>query len=630
MALLPAAAQGPATSATLAQPMPAPPTAATPKTPSTDVKLPPNRDRRRAAKTFLSAGKLFLAQRYETAMGLYQKAADLDPSMPDYKLAVEVARSHAVTALVQASARARLQGDASTARIALSRALALDPTNPQVAEHLGELGDNAASQLPQPLYAETGIQPTSAVAISPLHKTQSFHLNTDLRQIVQQLFRAYGIEATIDDSVRNERIRFDIDDVSFDQAVHAFQLVSHTFYVPLDTRRVLVARDSREIRQQYTRQEMETIYLNGLTAAEMTELTGIAKNVFGIQSTGVDASASAITLRAAPADLDSFNRTVAELLKGHSQVLLDVNVLQIAHTNQNTRGLALPQSMTSFNVYAEEQSLLTSNAALVQQIISSGLASASNPLAIIAVLIASGSVSSTLFSSGFALFGGGITESALSPGTTTLNLNLNSSDSRQIDRVQLRLGDNEASTFKLGTRYPIQTSSFSSLASSSAVAGLTTAGNSSALAALLASATSGASTVPMVEYQDLGLSLKTTANVMRNDRVALTIDMKIDALSGSTMNGNPVLNSRAYSGVVQLKTDSAVVIAGELDKSQSRAITGTPGLGDIPGLSQLDSKDTQKNYALMMIVITPHVVRGPELGGHTPMMRIERGSQPAN
>jgi len=63
--------------------------------------------------------------------------------------------------------------------------------------------------------------------------------------------------------------------------------------------------------------------------------------------------------------------------------------------------------MSAFNVAAEEQSLLSQNESLVQQIISSGLASANNPLEIIAILIASGDVSSSLFSSGLALFGGG-------------------------------------------------------------------------------------------------------------------------------------------------------------------------------------------------------------------------------
>jgi type II secretory pathway component GspD/PulD (secretin) len=127
-----------------------------------------------------------------------------------------------------------------------------------------------------------------------------------------------------------------------------------------------------------------------------------------------------------------------------------------------------------------------------------------------------------------------------------------------------------------------------------------------------------------VEYQDLGLTLKATASVMRNSDVALNLDMKITALSGSSLNGNPILNNRSYSGVVTVKEGSTVVVASELDKSQSRDISGTPGLSEIPGLNNVSDKDAQKNYATLLIIITPHVIRGTQSGGHTPMMRIEK------
>jgi type II secretory pathway component GspD/PulD (secretin) len=115
---------------------------------------------------------------------------------------------------------------------------------------------------------------------------------------------------------------------------------------------------------------------------------------------------------------------------------------------------------------------------------------------------------------------------------------------------------------------------------------------------------------------------------MRSDQVALTIDLNITALSGSLINGNPILNNRSYSGVVTIKQDSAVVIASEIDKSESRDISGTPGLSEIPGMSNLTDKDAQKNYATLLVIITPHVVRSTQDSGRTPMRRVDmKGSQ---
>jgi type II secretory pathway component GspD/PulD (secretin) len=128
----------------------------------------------------------------------------------------------------------------------------------------------------------------------------------------------------------------------------------------------------------------------------------------------------------------------------------------------------------------------------------------------------------------------------------------------------------------------------------------------------------------MVQYEDLGLTLKTTPRVLRNGNVALNIDMKLDALSGSSIDGDPILNNRAYSGVVMTKEGEATVIATELDKTQSRALSGTPGLSEVPGMNDLSDKETESDVATLIIVITPHVVRGPQAAGHTAMMRIEK------
>jgi Flp pilus assembly secretin CpaC len=114
---------------------------------------------------------------------------------------------------------------------------------------------------------------------------------------------------------------------------------------------------------------------------------------------------------------------------------------------------------------------------------------------------------------------------------------------------------------------------------------------------------------------------------MRNGNVALTLEMKITALAGSSLNGVPVLNNRDYSGVVTLKEGAGVVVVSELDKNESRALSGLPGITEIPGLNNVTENATQKNYASLLIVITPHVVRGFQASGHSPMIQVERNAR---
>lgn len=614
-----------------AQAPPTPPqnaSAAIQSAPQVDTKTVRNKDRRKAAKLFLQATGLFEKEDFEEAMHLYQQAAELDPSKRDYELAAEVARNHAVTALIQAAASDRVHGDTAGARAALAEALALNPQSAQASEHLYELGKEAIAAVPAPLYGQStsdlGAIPTLATA-SGVH---SFHLRSDQRQVIQQVFKAYGLETTLDESVRPMQVRFELDDATFDQATRTLELLTKTFHVPVDAHRVIVARESRENRQQFERQEMETIYLSGLSTPELTEIsTRLARDIFGTSLAVVNASANTITLKASASTLSAFNKTVLPLLDGRDQVILDVRMIKLAHTSSRNTGAHLPQTMSAYNIYSEEQSILNANQALIQQIISSGLAAPGDTLAIIGILIASGQISSNLFSGGIATFGGGITASALSPGSATANLSLNSSDSRLLDQVQLRLGDGEDGQLRLGERYPIQTSSYSSgIGSGVNIPGLTGAGNSGALSGLLSGLSGLGGTVPMIEYQDLGLTLKATPRILRSGEVALKFDMKLDALAGASINDVPILSNTAYSGVVTLKEGQAVVVVSELDKSQSRAISGTPGISEIPGLNNLTGMDREKNTSTLLIIITPNVIRTTQPAGHTPMIRVERSS----
>lgn len=602
---------------------------AQPNTPAAaqNVRQPTSSERRKAAKLYLAASKLYEHQQFGQALQQYELAAHLDATNPDYTLAAQVARSHAVTAFIQAAARARTRGDRVAERASLEQALKLDAENPTVAEHLRNLADEAAG--PSSMLSE-GAEPRLAPPdqLRPSTSRHSFHLRSSQRQLIQQVFKAYGIDATIDDSVRAMTVRLDVDDLSFADAVHALGMLTQTFYVPIDMHRVLVARDTRDLRQQYMRNALETVYLSGLSATEMTDMGNIAKNVFDVQQTAVDPTAGTLTMRAPEKNLNAFKTTYDDLMEGRSQVLIEVRLLQLAHNSTVNTGAQPPQTVTAFNVYAEEQSILNANQSLVQQIISSGLASAGDTATILGILLASGQVSSSLFSNGVALFGGGLTLSGVSPAPVTFNLNLNSSDSRELDDFQLRLQDGEEGTLKSGTRYPITTSSFSNLGASGInIPGLTSAGNSGSLSSLLSSVSGAATTIPQVEYQDLGLTMKATPRVLRSGDVALTVDLKITALAGSSVNGVPILANRAYSGVVIAPQDQAVVIASEMDRQQSRAISGFPGLSEIPGLNNATGKDIEKSDSTLLIIMTPHIVRSPHSSGHSPMLSVERSSQ---
>lgn len=586
------------------------------------MRLPSASDRRRAAKLYMAASTLYKSELFEEAFKDFNQAASLDPANPDYAMAVEVARSHAVTALIQEASRYRTHGNIAPAQSALQRALAIDPSNSNVAEHLRELANPEVSW-DQDIHKTPQLAPP--IELEPAAGKQSFHEHGPARQVIEKVYKAYGLEATVDDSVRNSNVRLDVDDVDYAQAVHILGLVTDSFAAPIDAHRLVVARDNRTMREQYMHNAVQTFYLAGLNSTEMTDIGNIARNIFNVRHTSVNTSAGTITLEAPEQDLKAFDSTYRELSEGRPQVLLEVRLISLAHSRTMNTGAQPPQSFTAFNVYAEEQALLSQNSALVQQIIQSGLAAPGDTLTILAILLASGQISSSLFSGGVALFGGGLTLSAITTAPVTVNLNLNSSDSRELDDYQLRLADNEDGTLKSGTRYPIMTSNLSGAAGGLNIAGLNLPGTSSSLTSLLSSLSSAAS-VPQIQYQDLGLTLKARPRILRSGGVALNLDLKITALAGSSINGVPVLANRSYTGDVITPAGQAVVIAGEMDKSEARAISGLPGLSELPGLNDVTEKTTDENDSTLLIILTPHVVRTPFGEFKGPMLPLERDS----
>src|SRR5206468_8802717 len=141
-------------------------------------------------------------------------------------------------------------------------------------------------------------------------------------------------------------------------------------------------------------------------------------------------------------------------------------------------------------------------------------------------------------------------------------------------------------TLKSGTRYPIITGSYGTSGSGGLnIPGLNLPGTSGSLGSLLSSLQSAQTAIPQFQYEDLGLVLKTRPRVLRSGDVAMTIDIKITALAGASINDVPILANRAYSGAVTVPQDQGVVLAAEIDKSEMRAISGWPGLSEIPGLN---------------------------------------------
>jgi general secretion pathway protein D len=568
---------------------------------------PSARQTRAAEKFYLQGVRATEKGDVDGAEKAFAKASKADPSNHEYALDWEIARQHSVTKLVQDADKARLLGQNEVARAKLAEALALEPKNQEVAQHIDDLA-NLAGPPPDPVTANFA----PPIELTPKPGKQSFHFRSTEQEVLRRVIDAYGLKMVDDGSLATKTISFDADDVNFAQAAHLLSLTTHSFMVPLDPARVLIAKDTKENHDKYDRLALETLRLPGLTPTEFSDVSNLAKNVLGIQQAAAQPELGTLTVRAPAPSLMALNKTLADLLDGKSEVLLEVKIFEVASTRTRVVGVQLPQTTTVFNVSTELNSVLSQNSSLVQQIISSGLANAGDFAAIAAILIASGEVTSSILTQPFATFGNGLTLTGLTSNGITGNLSLNMSDTRSLNQVHLRLDDNAEGTIRIGTRYPIITSSYSSIAASSvSIPGISSPGLSSVLSGLGISANNLASVqpIPQVQYQDLGLILKVTPRIERNDDVVLKLDLKIQALQGASLNGVPVLTNRSYTADIHLRGGASALVVGDLSRQESNAVSGTPGLTELPGFAALSSTTKEYDVSNLAILVTPHILR---------------------
>jgi Flp pilus assembly secretin CpaC len=117
---------------------------------------------------------------------------------------------------------------------------------------------------------------------------------------------------------------------------------------------------------------------------------------------------------------------------------------------------------------------------------------------------------------------------------------------------------------------------------------------------------------PGSEFIDLGVKVKATPTIHPNHEVTLQLEFEIRALSGNSINGIPIISNRTLNQTVRVKEDETTLIGGLLDREETRAIAGLPGLANIPGAGYaFGGRNNSLTDTEFMILVTPRKLRSP-------------------
>ena len=593
--------------------------------PKSDVKIT-EKQAREADDAYLEGAKHVEHGDLAAAERSFGRAVQLNTSNRDYVLALADIREHRVTGLVQAAAQARALGQHDKSDDLLAQARLLDPDNPVVTQHFGvnmKPWESTSDPLRFPA-ADVASTLSGPIEFAPTPGLKDIHQRGDSRDVIRAVYAAYGIVVTFDDSVTSTgAIRLDLDQVDFATATRVLAKMTRVFAVAIQPLTALIAKDNQEQRERLVPQIEETIYLPGVPQDQMAELANVARNVFDLQKVTASATAGDIVIRGDEPSLKLVNATFSDLLDGGSDVQLDITLYELDKTHMVNIGAQLPTGASVFPLYTTAINLINANQSLIQQAIQAGLLTLTGNPAIdlpteLALLIKAGVSGSSAFANLLTVFGmySGLPFAGLAvSGGGTFNMLLNSSDVRMLDAVTLRGAGGQELDFRSGTRYPVITSTYSSGISSglaSQLSGININGTSAASLLSQFLGSSASASIPTFQYEDLGITLKTKPQVLHTGGVSLTLDMKIEALAGGSLNSIPILNSRTLTSTINVPAGQTALLASNLSSTEMRALNGLPGLSELPGFQGTD-QNTEKDRGELLITITPHIIRSGAL-----------------
>ena len=515
----------------------------------------------------------------------YRQARLLKPNDLRYRTKFERARFAAAAAHVDRGRVLRQNGDLNGAMTEFQRAIAIDGGNQAAQQEItvteGEINNSPESQGQMP--APAGPSPDLSTLGGPLtlkpvsNDPITLHMVEDTKVLYQAVGKAAGLNVIFDPDYQSKRVPLDVTNVSLSDALRILGTLSGTFFRPITSNTIFVAANTRAKRTDLEPMAVQTFYLsNAATQADQNELLTALRQVLDPNTKiFLVPSQNAILVRATPDELLLTQDLLNNLDRPRSEVVVDVAVLEVNRDKARNLGITLPQS---FSITPQVNTTTTTTGTTTGTGVTptGGTTSDTNSLTLANLRHLTGSN-----------FG-------VTIGTAAVNALLNDSDTRILQSPRIRATDNQKADFKVGERIPVATGSFSTGASTAIVSSLVNT---------------------QFTYLDVGVEVEMTPTVHQDRDVSLKMKIIVSSENGqSTISGvtEPIIAQRTIDQTVELKEGEPSVLGGILSRTETRSLTGTPGLSDLPILRDIFSSNSRETVQdEIVFVMIPHIVREP-------------------
>lgn len=535
-----------------------------------------------SAKSLYAKGKNAEArQNYEQAYDFYKQAYDQKPTDLSYRSAFERLRFLAGASHVHRGQLLREAGRLDEALAEFQKAAEIDPSSAIATQEIkvtsrmieAAKSPGASASPAEPSVLEKRLQqaggPVELGAIPNIPMT--IKETADSKVIYETIGKLAGINVLFDPDYTSRQIKVDLNSVSLEEALEIVALESKTFWRPVTPNTIFIAADNPSKRKDLEQSVIKTFYLSNLSQpTELQDVVNALRQILEISRIQPLPSESAIVVRGTPDQIALAHKLVSDLDQAKPEVVVDVAVMQVSRTRDKTLGVSPPTSLT----------------VQLQPNVSTSTTSTSTTGASTGTTSSSGSINLNQLANLNA------TDFQVTIPPANISALFSDSSTKLIQNPQIRSVDGQKASLKIGDRIPIATGSFQP-------------------------GIGGVGINPLVntqfQYTDVGVNIDITPKVHANGDVTLKIEMDISSVTGNSNIGGisqPIIGQKRISNEVRLREGEANLMGGMLEDSDTKSLSGIPGLAQIPILKYLFGQtQTEHSETETVFVLIPHIVR---------------------